>query len=203
MQGEQVALVVLIDTAPANAGYEKVPWFRPTFFVRFARNLQYWLADFLNLEAKERRRFVARKLRWIGRKLKRRLSFQSSPARFDLEEVIDLRHFPEQELLLWQVHLEALIAHVERPYSGRVALLRTRGQTLLCSLEEDFCWSKLVDGGVAVRFIPGSHENIFMEPNVRVLAAEIAGLMTETQLSGQSPGRTLETSAADEVASRV
>src|SRR5262249_28658646 len=130
-------------------------------------------------------------------------TFNNTPPRFDLEEVIDLRHFPQHELLLWQVHLEALIAHVERPYGGRVVLLRTRGQPLFCSLEEDFCWSKLVNGGVTVRYIPGSHENIFMEPNVRVLASELAGLIAEAPLCGANPKGTAESTHAGDVASRV
>ena len=183
MSGQEVGLVVLIDTAPANVGYERVTWWRPAFAWRFARNLGYWLKDFTALKAKERRRFFVRKLRCIGRKLQRWLTLGGGPAQFDLEEVIDPGLFPEQELRLWQAHLEALVAHVERPYSGPVALLRTRGQPLFCSLEEDFCWGKLVRGGVAVRCIPGSHENIFMEPNVRVLASELTGLLQQAESS--------------------
>ena len=180
MQGQEVALVILIDAAPANAGYETVAWWRPGFAWRFARNLRYWLADFMVLEMKDRRRFFARKLRCLGRKLKRRLGLGPA-ASFDLEEVIDLRHFPERELKLWQAHLEALVTHVERPYAGHVALVRTRGQALLCSLEEDFCWGKLVRSGVIVRCVPGSHENIFMEPNVRMLASELTQLLQQAE----------------------
>jgi aspartate racemase len=120
----------------------------------------------------------------MGRKLKRRLGIERGPARFDLEEVIDPRYFPEHELTLWQSHLEALIAHVERPYSGPVALLRTRGQPLFCSLEDDFCWGKLVEGEVIVKCVPGSHENIFVEPNVRVLAKELVNLLEAPLCSG-------------------
>jgi amino acid adenylation domain-containing protein/FkbH-like protein len=203
MQGQQVTLVVLIDTAPANAGYEKVAWFRPSFPWRFSRNLCCWLADFMALEREERRRFVGRKLRWLGRKLRRRMAFKNSPTPFDLEEVIDLRHFPEQELKLWQIHLEALIRHVERPYSGRVALLRTRGQPLFCSFEDDFCWGRLVDGGVSVRLIPGSHENIFMEPNVRVLASELMKLLLPAHASGAKSALARASSAATEAAPGV
>ncbi len=181
LQGEEVGLVVLIDTAPANAGYEQVRWWRPSFPFRFARNLRYWLADFFALDASERRRFASRKLRWVGRKLVRRLGLGPRQQQFDLEEVIDLEKFPIHELNLWQAHLEALIAHIERPYRGRVALLRTHGQALLCSLEEDFCWGKLVTGGIQVRCIPGSHESIFMEPNVQRLAAELQTLLNESQ----------------------
>ena len=69
--------------------------------------------------------------------------------------------------------MNALVAHVERPYAGHVTLLRTRGQPIFCSFAEDFCWGKLARGGVTVKRIPGSHENIFMEPNVKFLAEQI------------------------------
>jgi FkbH-like protein len=204
MQGEQVDLVILLDTAPANAGYETVPWWRPSFFWRFARNARFWLGDFAALDSIDRRRLVGRKLRAFARKLKKHLGFnRGSPERFNVEEVIDPRHFPEHELKLWQIHLEALIAHVERPYSGRVVLLRTRGQPLFCSLEEDFCWRKLVHGAFTLRCIPGSHENIFMEPNVRVLAAELATLLQPTRSSQLTPARTFEKGQTSEVANRL
>ena len=58
---------------------------------------------------------------------------------------------------------------VSGSYGGRITLFRTRGHPLLCSFEEDFGWSRLT-AGVAVRTIPGSHEGIFAEPDVRVLA---------------------------------
>src|SRR5205823_6476467 len=84
----------------------------------------------------------------------------------------------------------ALIEHVQQPYPGEVLLLRTRGQPLLCSLENDFCWRKLAQGGVQVTVIPGSHENIFMEPNVRTLAKELGFALAQAQRQGatkQSP----------------
>jgi FkbH-like protein len=191
MQGEQVDLVVLLDTAPANAGYESVPWWRPTFVWRFARNARFWLSDFAALNPLDRRRLVGRKIRAAARRVRKRLgSDQGSPDRFNVEEVIDPRHFPEHELKLWQIHLEALIAHVERPYSGRVALLRTRGQPLFCSLEEDFCWRKLARGPFTLRCIPGSHENIFVDPNVGVLAAEMVKLLQETRSAQLAPTAT-------------
>ena len=104
----------------------------------------------------------------------------------DLEDVIDLSHFPDHELKLWQVHLRALVEHIERPYQGDIILFRTRGQALFCSLEPDFCWSKLVRGRVIVKEIPGSHENIFIEPNVQSLACQLAVCLSEAQAAANS-----------------
>ncbi|MGH7970023.1 MAG: non-ribosomal peptide synthetase, partial [Limisphaerales bacterium] len=187
-RGEPVALVALLDSAPSNAGYETVPWWRPAFAWRFALNASSWLKDFAALSPADRRAFAARKLRAIGRKLRRRCRGDSSSPLVDLEEVIDPRHFPERELKLWQIHLDALVKHIDRPYSGSVILLRTRGQPLLCSLEEDFCWGRLARGGADVRLIPGSHENVFMEPNVRKLAKELSTALSQAQAQPLNSG---------------
>jgi thioesterase domain-containing protein len=172
-----VAFVALLDSAPANAGYEKIRWWAPRYGLRFARNLYYWLADFAQQTPRERREFIIRKLRVLSRVFTQGRGDRT----VDLEAVIDVSHFPENELRLWRIHLQALIEHVQQPYSGEVLLLRTRGQPLLCSLENDFCWRSLAQGGVQVTVIPGSHENVFMEPNVRTLAKELGFALTEAQ----------------------
>jgi FkbH-like protein len=179
--GEKVAFVALLDSAPANAGYERIHWWAPRYGLRFMRNLYYWLEDFAQQSPKERREFILRKLRILARKLTRWRDSRT----VDLEAVIDVSHFPENELRLWRIHLQALIDHEQRPYPGEVLLLRTRGQPLLCSLERDFCWGKLAQRGAQVIVIPGSHENVFMEPNVRTLAKELGFALAQAQREGR------------------
>jgi amino acid adenylation domain-containing protein/FkbH-like protein len=180
-EGSQVALLALLDSAPANAGYENVQWWRPEFVGRFGRNLYYWLQDFRNVKPLDRRRFIARKLRTGGRKLARWVRGADGGAAVDLEEVIDPAHFPEHELKLWEIHLRALTSHVQRPYAGHVTLFRTKGHPLFSSFARDLCWGALASGGVTVKLIPGSHENIFMEPNVKSLALALNAALSETR----------------------
>jgi thioesterase domain-containing protein len=99
----------------------------------------------------------------------------------DLEDVIDTGHFPSSELRLWQAHLEALVRHTDQPYDGPVTLLRTRGQPLLCSLKEDFCWRKICPR-LDLKQVPGSHEEIFMEPHVQSLARQLTACLEEARL---------------------
>jgi hypothetical protein len=91
-------------------------------------------------------------------------------------------------LKLWQAHLDALAGHIQEPYDGPVTLLRTRGQALFCCLEEDFCWHRLVPRGVKVRLVPGSHESVFVEPNVGELAKQLAKCIEEAVVD-LPPGR--------------
>jgi thioesterase domain-containing protein len=190
-QGETVALLALLDSAPSNAGYESIPWWRPSYSVRFARNLSCWLSDFSELEPRVRLQFVARKTRAFGRKLLRRFWPNGEGDSVDIEEVIDPRHFTEHDLKLWEAHLRALVNHIQQPYAGDVTLFRTRGQPLFSSLADDFCWSPLVNGRVEVKLVPGSHENIFVEPNVQHLAKELAAtLSVPTKQSTSGPAGT-------------
>jgi amino acid adenylation domain-containing protein/FkbH-like protein len=178
--GEEVALLALLDTAPANAGYERIPWWRPSYVYRFARNVSRWIEDFNRLQPEVRRSFARRKARVWGRKLRRKFSLQRGRSEVDLEDVIEFSHFPEHELKLWHIHLQALADHQQQPYEGEVTLLRTQGQPLFCSLSEDFCWSKLAKG-VRIKVIPGSHEDIFVEPNVSALAKELEVCLEQAQ----------------------
>ena len=99
----------------------------------------------------------------------------------ELEAVIDPDQFPERELKLWQIHLRALANHVQRPCHGRVTVFRTRGHPLFSSFARDLRWGPLAAGGVTVKLIPGSHENIFMEPNVKSLAQGLTAALSEAQ----------------------
>jgi len=181
-QGEHVGLLLLIDSAAPNSGYERVPWWRPAFYPRFARNSAYWFTDFIKLDARERRDFIQRKWGAFKRKAMGFVGDKSSAsAGFTLEEFIDTTQFPEHELELWRQHLTAGVNYVPHPYGGRVLLLRTRGQPFFCSLDPQYGWSELVLGGLEVRTVPGAHERIFMEPDVQVLASEVQAALARSQ----------------------
>jgi thioesterase domain-containing protein len=147
-------------------------------------NTCHWLFDFLRLDASDQRKFIARKLRAIHKKLFNKRAAQKA---VDIESYLDTSHFPAEELKLWQLHLNAGAAYHPKPYSGRVILLRTRGQAFLCSLDPRFGWGELAQDGVEIRMLAGSHENIFVEPDVRVLAAQVAACLRATCAGGCKP----------------
>jgi len=124
---------------------------------------------------------MARKLRTFGRKLARWARGARGGPAVDLEEVIDPAQFPEEELKLWEIHLRALAGHVQQPSSAHVTLFRTRGHPLFSSFAPDMRWGALALGGVTVKLIPGSHENIFMEPNVKSLALGLTEALSDAR----------------------
>jgi thioesterase domain-containing protein len=175
--GESVGLLALIDSAAPNSSYERVPWTNPFFYFRFARNTAYWLVDFVRLGPREQWRFVQRKSAVVLRKIVGRPGKESQT--IDVQEYIDPVHFPEEELRLWKVHLTAGGTYKPKRYGGRVTLLRTHGQPFLCSFHPEYGWGELAAGGVEIRMVPGAHEAIFVEPDVRSLAAQLAACVRQ------------------------
>ncbi len=191
--GQKVALLALIDSAAPNGKYDRVPWWQPFFYLRFARNTCYWLADFVRLDRNDQIRFLRRKIGVVQRRILAKVQgakckAQNSPtldsarrSAVDIEQYIDPLHFPEEELKLWQAHLCAGDGYHPKPYAGAITLLRTRGQPFLCSFDPKYGWGELARGGVDVRMIPGSHEQIFVEPDVCALAAQLSACIREAE----------------------
>jgi len=184
-EGERTALLLLIDSAAPNGSYDRVTWWHPRFLPQFLLNSFFLAQDVLRLKTSERRELVKRKWTVLKRSLVQRSSLSGRNI-IDVEEFIDTSNFPEDELKLWQVHLRAGNEYVPQPYSGRVTLLRTRRQPILCSFDPLYGWGTLAQQGVDVRVIPGSHENIFIEPDVSSLASCVQDCLRvamETQTS--------------------
>jgi hypothetical protein len=94
-QGEEVALLVLINCMPPNSSYDRAS-FSPTFCARFLKNLMYWGNYVLHLKRGHRREFLGWKLRAIRTKLLHLLRIsRSAPFDFDIEDFVDLSSQPE------------------------------------------------------------------------------------------------------------
>ena len=100
----------------------------------------------------------------------------------DLEEVIDPAQFPEHELKLWKIHLARSGAARATTLFRPCHLFRTSGHPLLFVVRAGICaGAPLAQGGVTVKLIPGSHENIFMEPHVKSLALGLTAALSESR----------------------
>jgi thioesterase domain-containing protein len=176
-QGQEVALLALINSFPPNSPFGNMAW-SPVQTLRFFRNLLVLAGGFLRGEMGNRTDFVLWKLRRLMRPLVPR--GRGEPA--DPEQFADVRAFPKGRLQLLTVHSRALERYRNRSYPSAVTLLRTRSFPLFCSFDPHYGWGEFAQGGVVARVIPGSHDNIMKEPNIRELARELAAV---AELSGR------------------
>jgi amino acid adenylation domain-containing protein len=190
-QGEQVALLALINCAPPNSTYTRVKW-TPLYCMRFLGNLFWWIWNFFHWPTNQRRGFFGWKMRVLKKGIHR--LFHPSPAasnEVDVERVVNLSLYPEDQRGLWETHVRALVNYHPKSYPGCVTLFRSRGHPLLCSFDARFGWGDLAQGGVDLRFVSGGHERILEEPHVQIIARELKACLQQTHsredLPGQSP----------------
>jgi acyl-CoA synthetase (AMP-forming)/AMP-acid ligase II len=82
----------------------------------------------------------------------------------------------------------ALFAYKLNPYPGRVTLFRAKDPNDGYEYAADNGWSALAKGGVEIHNIPGEHEEIFAQPNVRELAKKTGCLHSCGSRGGEIGG---------------
>jgi acyl transferase domain-containing protein/thioesterase domain-containing protein len=79
-----------------------------------------------------------------------------------------------RDLELWDTHLRALAAYQPDVLSGMATLFRAAVSDPSNDYGvDDLGWTEHLADGVEIRFIPGTHDSLVMEPNVTVLANEL------------------------------
>ena len=71
----------------------------------------------------------------------------------------------------------AIRTYTPKAYPGRVVLLVASERVKEWAGDPDFGWSALAGGGLDVRVVAGSHDTMFHEVNIPVLARELEDLL--------------------------
>ncbi len=179
-QGEEVGLLALFNSCPPNSSYSRVR-LTPQFAFRFLANLGHLFMNSLKWTPEQRRGFF----QWKWRLLRKHLPGVRR-AENEIDEWVDLSPFPEDQKKLWETHIRALMKFNPKPYEGRVTLFRSRAHQLMSSCDPYYGWSEFAQGGVTVKVVPGAHEKIVDEPNVKQLAAQLSQILDEAQCKKQT-----------------
>ncbi|HZY44337.1 MAG TPA: hypothetical protein VFF70_06250, partial [Anaerolineae bacterium] len=92
----------------------------------------------------------------------------------DIADIMDdISNISPAQRAFMAIQSQALQAYVPRSYPGRVAVFRTRAQSLVCSFDPLMKWATLAGDRVDVRIVEGSHHNMLQEPYVRSLAVQL------------------------------
>ncbi len=178
--GETVALLAVMNAAPPNSSYGRLRW-TPGGVIKFLVNFSYLAARSLKWGAQQRKEFVLWKAALSRRRVMRFLKISHAAAKqIDVDDIVDLSTFPQDQRKLWETHIRALIGYFPQPYPGKITLFRSRGHPLFSSFDAQFGWGDLA-GEVEVQAVPGAHESILEEPHVRILAEQLKECMRRTQ----------------------
>lgn len=176
LAAEPVALVALFGGAAPLENVKRDGFVHKSrYSFAFARNLPFWLRDYIRLgrykmNADNRRvlrLFRKRALQWTGQRVV-----------LDTQDVVtDVAWVPEPYMKVVETHMAALHNYTPTPYDGRLVLFRSNNPSLQ-SPERDMGWRRLTTGPVDIHFVPGSLRTMLNESNVHAVADKLNGYLT-------------------------
>jgi len=89
--------------------------------------------------------------------------------------------FPPEVKAFWRASTEAARMYRPQLYAGRVTLLKVPGEDAPRSRGLSRAWRRCAGGGLDVREISGTHDNMFTEPHLSVLAEQLQGCLDRAQ----------------------
>ena len=154
-QGEEVPLVVLVDTPAPGA--------MPGKTEGYAEILDYLLGDQLNLDQAV----------MSGLAPEDQLDYVFEVARSSNRVDVLPPTFGVPMLNTWLAHQDAMHAYQPVPYDGRVIFFRPTEIMKLHNMNMHLPWIDLVRGGIEIHRVPGNHISMNFMPNIKVLAAHL------------------------------
>jgi amino acid adenylation domain-containing protein len=197
-QGEQVALLAIVNQPPPNSGYYIIK-LSPGFIFAFLRNLPYWFIDFLQLRYREIVTRLKLKLAVFKAGMSKRFNHLFKRTEIESSRVTDdtikiqVSQYPEyqREFITSYFHkfLEALAHYQPQVYPGHIILFRTPRQPLFCSFDHTLCWNKLAGCGIDVVVVPGSNTTITRDPYALEFVKQLKSKLNAAQNGNLSPNK--------------
>ena len=190
-QGRTVALLALLDAAPAGAEERDAPLDDGALMGNFALQLGLPLEEVLRPPAEVAAMTADEQLAEVLRRAQLR-GLAPEQMRHD-----EARH----RLARLAGHIEARKRYVPLPYAGRVTLFRARQQLLAAGPERnprladavrqglprvadlEMGWGELAAQGVEVHELPGNHFSMLRPPNVSILAETLRDCLSRVAVA--------------------
>jgi non-ribosomal peptide synthetase component F/thioesterase domain-containing protein len=98
------------------------------------------------------------------------------------------RSLPQSIGTIQDINVFAAGCYLPRSYAGRLTVFRTRPEVRTPIDDDTQGWAPLVLGGIEVYEVPGEHNDITSQPNVRILAQKLGLSLEKAQRGAAQPG---------------
>jgi amino acid adenylation domain-containing protein len=164
--GEEVGVLVLMDTVrvgmPRRLESEHV--ISPLHGIGLALDLH--LGNLLLRSPREG-------LDYLMSRVRARIKNTASPFERMMDEA------PPAVKHVWESNLRAILKYKPKAYGGKACLLLTRSDHRRVFYDERLAWADLVEGGLTVRFVPGTHESFLDEPHIQGVADQLSRCLAQ------------------------
>lgn len=174
-EGQQVALLALLDTYPA--GYFKLLPGSGSLrqrAIRYGRKLGSHATNMSQLSIAKKLEYVFGKLKYAPEKAKHKLYRRA----YKIYQKMG-RQLPPALKNIEEINFAAVKEYVPQTFAGDVTLFLATDLTADYDLHDG--WRELIEGSIEVHEISGNHINIIKEPHVRELAEQLRGSLARAQ----------------------
>jgi natural product biosynthesis luciferase-like monooxygenase protein len=172
-QGEEVSLLAMIQTARGDYGRRRLG---VTFLHRLLlRSIKRLDLEWSNITALPPRARVSH----IASRAKRPLTIAQLKAESVLDRWLSGFNLKAWHSLAYRLeavgkhHVQAAMSYRPKPYPERVTFFRASKQPLEIVPDPTMGWGAVFNGQLEIHEIPAHHQNIMIEPNVRLLAQQL------------------------------
>lgn len=158
-QGERVEMLGMLDSRQRD--YMALMQKKDSVRTRFDRRITRFLGNFMPLSFKQKADYLRDK--FFTRSLRRL---------YMMAMALNFRTVPSFLKSTEEISWVAAINYHPKPWPGPVTLFRASAQPDP-RLPWDLGWTPLAEGGVEVYELPGDHDLVFKEENIRVLAEQL------------------------------
>jgi amino acid adenylation domain-containing protein/non-ribosomal peptide synthase protein (TIGR01720 family) len=106
----------------------------------------------------------------------KRLGQKFNHAKPSLAEMLNMEDYPEEAKAYAESHWQAFLNYHPTTYKGDLVLFTPKEQNFSLTNPEAV-WSSVTEGNVKTITIPGDHDSILRDPNVKALASELINLL--------------------------
>ncbi|MCK4359258.1 MAG: amino acid adenylation domain-containing protein [Candidatus Cloacimonetes bacterium] len=170
-QGQKVDLLALFEAYVPGTVYP-LSGIKP-FFIRLIQRIRRHLNNLSRLSPKEKFLYFMEESR---------NAMKSKIWKIAYKFYLDIgRPLPHAFRSVREANFQALRDYVPKVYSGKLYLYQSDKRFAGFYYEPQMGWEKLATGGIEIYKVPGNHESIWNEPNLKVLAKKLSVCLDKAQ----------------------
>jgi acyl transferase domain-containing protein len=158
VSGQKVGLLALLDS-PA-----------PERIEAYITDEASIVASVLNVDAELPA--IQEELRQLEPEAQLQVCFERARASGSISADADIETFRRPVALL-KTHIQALLDYQPQPYPGDLVFFRAAERDPLNPPHPEYGWMEYVGGGIIIYEVPGNHDSMLVQPNVRTLVERL------------------------------
>jgi amino acid adenylation domain-containing protein len=179
--GEEVRLLAIVSSTPPNIGVDNhIRFWKPGHIQNFLSSVPHWATNLWEIGPQQAIARFERRLKFYQK------SWTGGQPQYTAAEIIEnAKRLPVHRQQVIEANNKAAQVYIPRPYPGHIFVFEPRTPPMFYQHHTNSsAWDKLAARGTTLKIVPGSHQSVFKEPRVQILADELRKAIDATLHNG-------------------